>query len=201
MRAAGKVKFWFLLNLAFEGPTPDFMIGENRMRKISGVTVAMILAIAFYFTPFWGYDALHVLTSPTYGLEDVWRSQYIFGIGRLLGLEPSGLIQLAAFFGVLKLAVAAICAVHIIDRLRSFASGKANAEIFEGGLILVVLIAIASAGAAVWSQNADLVREQAIQLAIAGLAIALVMVERNYGRPVKPATPVVAAAPQGARWF
>jgi hypothetical protein len=201
MCVAGKVKFWFLLNLAFEGSTPDFMIGENRMRKISGVTVAMILAIAFYFTLFWGYDALHVLTSPTYGLEDVWRSQYIFGIGRLLGLEPSGLIQLAAFFGVLKLAVAGICAIHIIDRLRSFAGGNANAEIFEGALILVVLIAIASAGAAVWSQNVDLVREQAIQLAIAGLAIALVMVERNYGRPAKPAAPVVAAVPQGARWF
>ena len=54
-----------------------------------------------------------MLTSPTYGLDDVWRSQFVFGIGRLFGLGPIGLIKLAAFFGTLKLAVAAICAVHI----------------------------------------------------------------------------------------
>src|SRR5712691_6294277 len=99
------------------------------MRKISGATVAMILAIALYFTLFWGFDALRMLTSPTYGLEDVWRSQFIFGIGRLFGLGPIGLIKLAAFFGILKLAVAGICAVHILDRFRCLAGGKANSEI------------------------------------------------------------------------
>src|SRR5450759_535334 len=121
------------------------------MRKVSSATVAMILGIALYFTLFWGFDALRVLTSPTYGLEDVWRSQYVFGIGRLLGLGPIGLIQLAAFFGTLKLAVAGICAVHIIDRFRSLAGGKPVSEVLEGGLILVVLITIAAAGPAVWS--------------------------------------------------
>jgi len=176
------------------------MNGENRMRKISGITVATILAIAIYFTLFWGYDALHVLTSPTYGLEDVWRSQYVFGIGRFLGLDPTGLIKLAAFFGVVKLAVAVICAVHIIDRIRSFAGGNANLEILEGGLILAALIAVASISVGLSSQNPDLVREQAIQLAIAGLAIALLMVERNR-RPASTDTSVVAATPQGARWF
>ncbi|MSO67604.1 MAG: hypothetical protein EXQ82_07295 [Pseudolabrys sp.] len=65
------------------------------MRKISVATVAMILAVALYFTMFWGFDALRVLTSPAYGLEDVWRSQYVFGIGRVFGLGPVGLIQLA----------------------------------------------------------------------------------------------------------
>jgi hypothetical protein len=203
MRTAGKVKFWFLLKLAFEGSTREFLIGEECMRKVSGATVAMILAIAFYFTLFWGFDALRVLTSPTYGLEDVWRSQYVFGIGRLFGLGPMGLIQLAAFFGTLKLAVAGICAVHIIDRFRSLAGGKPVSEVFEGGLILVVLITIASAGPAVWSHNADLVRDQAIQLAFAGLATALCMVERSYSRSAKDVQPVVAVAatPQGVRWF
>ena len=72
---------------------------EAHMRKVSGATVAMIMAIALYFTLFWGYDALRVLTSPTYGLEDVWRSQFVFGVGRVFGLSPLGLIQLAAFCG------------------------------------------------------------------------------------------------------
>lgn len=170
------------------------------MRKVSSATVAMILAIALYFTLFWGYDALRMLTSPTYGLEDVWRSQFVFGLGSLFSLSPMGLIKLAAFFGTLKLAVAIICAVHIVDRLRALAGGKANSDILEGGLILVVAISIVSVGPAIWSQNADLVREQIIQLALAALATALCMVERSYARRVE--MPVVAAAvPQGMTWF
>ena len=170
------------------------------MRKISGATIAMILAIALYFTLFWGFDALRVLTSPTYGLEDVWRSQYVFGIGRLFGLGPVGLIQLAAFFGTLKLAVAGICAIHIIDRLRSLASGKPVSDVLEGGLILVVLITIASAGPAVWSHNAELLREQVIQLALAALATALSMLERSYGKNAETVAEP-AAMPHGATWF
>src|SRR5258708_1053842 len=165
------------------------------MRKVSSATVATILAIALYFTLFWGYDALRMLTSPTYGLEDVWRSQYVFGIGSLLGLGPMGLIKLAAFFGTLKLAVAAICAVHIADRFRSMASGKPVADVLEGALILVVVITIASAGPAVWSHHPDLVREQAIQLALAGLATALSLLERSYGRTPPAPEPFAATAP------
>ena len=173
------------------------------MRKVSSATVAMILAIALYFTLFWGFDALRMLTSPTYGLEDVWRSQFVFGIGRVFGLGPMGLIQLAAFFGTLKLAVAGICAVHIVDRFRCLAGGQPASEVLEGGLVLVVLISIASVGPAVWSHNADLVREQILQLLLAGLATALCMVERSYGREATAAEPVVVTAgtPQNATWF
>ena len=175
------------------------------MRKVSGATVATILGIALYFTLFWGFDALRMLGSPTYGLEDVWRSQFVFGIGRLFGLGPIGLIQLAAFFGTLKLAVAAICAVHIADRFRCLAGGKPASDILEGALILVVLVTIASVGPAVWSHNTDLVREQILQLLLAALATALCMVERSYSRPVAEAEPeatqAAATAPQGATWF
>ena len=150
------------------------------MRKVSSATVATILAIALYFTLFWGFDALRILTSPTYGLEDVWRSQYVFGVGRMFGLAPVALLQLAAFFGTLKLAVAVVCAIHLVDRLRSLAGGKPASEVLEGGMALVVLITIASAGPAIWSQNNELVRDQVIQLVLAGLAVALCMVERNY---------------------
>ncbi|MGA7332964.1 MAG: hypothetical protein WBX77_14730 [Pseudolabrys sp.] len=75
-----------------------------------------IVAIALYFALAWGYDGLRILTAPSYGLEDVWRSQFVFAIGRLFNLGPIGLIKLAAFFGALKLAVACICVVHIVDR-------------------------------------------------------------------------------------
>ena len=175
------------------------------MRKLTGAAVAIIMGVALYFTLFWGFDALRMLTSPTYGLEDVWRSQFVFAIGSQFSLSPLGLLKLAAFFGALKLAVAGICAVHIFDRLRSFVGGKADSEILEGGLILVVLISIVSVGPAVWSQNAGLVREAAIQLILAAVATALCLVERSYGRPATPAKPAVsmelAATPRGAPWY
>lgn len=168
------------------------------MRQASSATVAMIMGVALYFTLFWGFDALRVLTSPTYGLEDVWRSQFVFGVGSHLKLAPMGLLKLAAFFGTVKLAAAFICAIHLVDRLRSLAAGgAANAEMFEAGLALVVGVSIVSAGPAVWSHNADLVREQIIQLSLAALGVALCMVERSYAQGNKP--PVAAAAVSEAR--
>jgi len=171
------------------------------MHKLSAAAVAMILAIALYFTLFWGFEALRMLTSPTYGLGDVWHSQFVFEIGSLFGLSPIGLIRLAAFFAVLKLAVAAICAVHIGDRFRALAGGKAEPEILEAGLLLVVLISIASAGPAIWVHNADLVREQVVQLLLAAVATALCMLERSYGRAPTLIPRAAATAPQDASWF
>jgi hypothetical protein len=206
MRLTGKVKFWFVLNFAFEALNAAILFEEESMRKLSTVAGAMILAIAFYFTLYWGVDALRMLTSPTYGLEEVWRSQFVFEIGRLFGLAPLSLIKLAAFFATLKLAVAGICAAHIFDRFRSLRGGKVNTEIFEAGLMLVVLISIVSVGPAIWSHNAELVREQTIQLTLAGLAAGLGIFERRYGRQAAASGPVGRAVPrrtvpQGATWF
>jgi hypothetical protein len=174
------------------------------MRKASGVVAAMIMAIALYYTLFWGFDALRVLTSPTYGLEDVWRSQFVFGVGHMFNLSPMGLIKLAAFFGVMKLATAAVFAVHVADRLRGMVQGEPNPEILEAGLIMVVLLSIAAVTPALWSQNIELVREQTIQLLLAGLAAALAIIERTHSEPVEAAEmapETEAAAPRDASWF
>jgi hypothetical protein len=175
------------------------------MRKLSVAAVAVILAIASYFTLFWGFDALRMLTSPSYGLDEVWRSQFVFEIGRLFGLTPIGLIKLAAFFATLKFAVAIICAVHIFDRFRSLVSGKADSEILEAGLMLVALISIASVGPAIWSHNAELVREQAVQLTLAAIAAGLGIIERRYGRSTEVVASIdedgAVALPAQPRWF
>ncbi|HEY1473636.1 MAG TPA: hypothetical protein VGF53_06090 [Pseudolabrys sp.] len=175
------------------------------MRKLSSVTVAVIVGIALYFTLAWGYEGLRTISSPSYGLDDVWRSQFVFAIGSLFGLGPIGLIKLAAFFGTVKLAVASICAVHVLDRLRVFIGGKPDSEIFEGGLILVVLISIVSVGPAVMSHNAELVREATIQLILAAIATALCLVERSQNRPAGNAEPAavaeLAATARAAPWF
>jgi len=177
------------------------------MRKLSSAAVAMILAIAFYFTLFWGFDALRMLTSPTYGLEDVWRSQFVFEIGRVFGLAPAGLIRLAAFFATIKLAIAAICAVHIADRFRALAGGKANSEILDAGLVLVMLVSLAAVGPGVWTHNPEVVREHTLTLMLVGVAAGLGLLERSYQRADKALiakTSLIAdnaVAPRDAQWF
>ena len=172
------------------------------MRHISGIVVAMILAIALYFALFWGFDALRILTSPAYGLEDVWRSQIVFGIGRFIGLDPAGLIKLAAMFGALKLVVAGACMVHVLDRARTLIGGKVESEILETGLLIAVALCLAAVLPALWTHNADLVREIVIQLLLAALAAALCIIERS-GRlnpatvSTEPEAEVAAAVPAG----
>jgi hypothetical protein len=152
------------------------------VQKIPAAAASIIVLIALYFTLSWGYEALRILTSPSYGFEDVSRSQFLFGIGRLFDLSPVGLIKLAAFFGALKLAVACICALHIADRVRCFMRGQPNSEILEAGLILVVLISIASVGPASWARSLDLMREHTFQLLFAALATGLCIFERHYAQ-------------------
>lgn len=177
------------------------------MRRFSGAVVAMIFAISFYFALFWGFDAPRIFTSPTYGIEDVWRSQIIFGIGRYLGLGPTGLLQLAAFYGAIKLTVAAVCAIHIVDRCRSLIYGKANAEILEAALLLVVIASIAAVGPALWMDNTDVVREHTINLLLAGVAAALCIIERFNTEPRDAGEAATAAelttepAVQRSAWY
>jgi hypothetical protein len=171
------------------------------VQKISTATASIIVLIALYFTLSWGYEALRVLTSPSYGFEDVWRSQFLFGIGRLLDLGPIGLVKLAAFFATLKLAVACICALHLADRARM--RRQSNSEILEAGLILIVLISIVSVGPASWAGSTDLMREHTYQLVFAALATGLCIFERSCVERSQAAEPgsqpvVDAAATQAA---
>ena len=149
------------------------------MRKASTATVALIVAIALYFTLTWGLEGLRALTSANYGLDDVWRSQLVFDLGRLFHLTPVGIIKLAAFVAAMKLAVAGICGVHILHRFRSFAGGNADPQILEGALSIVVVFSFLSVAPAVWSGNAQIVREYAIHILLACLALALCIAERN----------------------
>jgi hypothetical protein len=72
--------------------------------------------------------------------------------------------------------------MHIADRIRCWTRGEANSEILEAGLILVVVISIASVGPASWSYSADLMREHTYQLLFAALATGLCIFERSNAR-------------------
>jgi hypothetical protein len=169
------------------------------MRNWSSVAVAIIVGVALYFAIAWGIEAVNALASPAYGLDDVWRAQVFFAIGGFFGLAPIGMIKVAAFFAILKLAVAIICAWHVLARLRALVSGTADTEIFEAGLILVVLISIALVGPAVWAKNASLVRESAVQLVLAAVATWLCVVERMRRTDNMVIDAVVVG--QEPRWF
>jgi hypothetical protein len=175
------------------------LVREESVQKISTATASIIVLITLYFTLSWGYEALRVLTSPSYGFEDVWRSQFLFGIGRLFDLGPIGLVKLAAFFATLKLAVACICALHLADRARM--RGQPSSEILEAGLILVVLISIVSVGPASWAGSTDLMREHTYQLVFAALATGLCIFERSHAErneAAEPGSQPVADATQAA---
>ena len=137
------------------------------MRKISGATVAMILAIALYFTL-------------VLGLRRAAHAD-------LADLRARGRVALAIRVRHRPPARARADGADPARRLlrnpqarrrrhlrrahrRPFPQhGERQAGVGSSGrrLILVVLITIASVGPAVWSQNAELVREQTIQLALA----------------------------------
>lgn len=147
------------------------------MRHPALVT-ASIISIALYFALIWGFDALRILTSPNYGLEDTWRSQVVYWIARWLGLGPYALLQLAAVMGAVKLAVAGVFAVHIGDRLRNFRSGNSDVEVLELGLLLVVAVSIATVAPAIWQHDPVLIRTATLNLVLASIAAALSALER-----------------------
>lgn len=174
------------------------------MRHLSGFAVAIIVCVAVYFALSWGIEGWQVLTSPSYGLDDVERSQFVFVLGSLFALSPVGLLKLAAFFGALKLAVAAVCGAHVIDRLRAIVGGTADADVLEGALMIIVVISIVSVGPAIWSHSAWLVRETTIELMLAAAATGLSLIGRgstdlDRGRPAVITR--LAATPRDAPWF
>src|SRR5581483_7689409 len=146
------------------------------MHRLKGASSIIILLIAFYFVVVWGFEALQMLGSSTFGLDDVWRSQFVFAIGRFFSLSPTALIKLAA---------AVACLGYIVARIRAWPE-KTDPDVFEAALILIVALDLLAVGPAVWSQQASLVRQHTIELLFAGLAVALCLVGRRNGQQPRP---------------
>jgi hypothetical protein len=138
------------------------------------VSIATIAAIALYFALTWGFSGVHALISPSFGLDDVWGAQLVFGINRFLGLGPTGVIRLAAFIAAVKIVAAAFCALHVADRVR----GRRRSELLEGALIAVLSISALGCIVAVVTHGNALLRDYSLPLALAAVAFALCSVER-----------------------
>jgi hypothetical protein len=172
------------------------------MRLMSSAVGAAVVAIAVYFAVFWGADAVRTLTSPTFGLDDIWRSQVTFGIARYAGIGPEGYLTLSAVIGALKLTVAAVCIFYIAVRARAFfRGGEAGSEALETGLLLAAAVSIVSLIPAAWSHNGALARELTLQLLLALIGAAACIVQRRSanGAGKSDESPAAPAVPQ--HWF
>jgi hypothetical protein len=156
------------------------------MKRMSGISAAMVLAVAVYFAFTWGIDAWRVFTSPTFGLDDPLASQAVFALGRYLALAPAGLIKLGAVFGALKLTVAAVCALHVVDRLRALFGGTVNYEAAQAGFMLAVSVCVVTLLPMLIQRNPGVLRDYAVDLALAGVAAVLAGSGRFVSKTVAP---------------
>jgi len=141
--------------------------------RYPAAVAASILSVACYFALFWGFDALRILTSPIFGLDDAWRSDAIYRIARWGGIDGQGLHDLAAFAGMIKLAVAGLCGAYLVDCIRSGGHARANPAILELALVLVIAASFVTVIPAVAQHDAVLIRTCVVNLVLASLAAAL----------------------------
>jgi hypothetical protein len=150
------------------------------MRWIIGAATAAVTIIVLYFALRWGGDAVRVFASPTYGLDTFDRSQDVFSIGSALGLHGYALFRVAAFLGAFKLVGAIAFALHLADRVRALAAGRAaEHDMLEAALLLVVLLTLVSALPAVLQDNTALLRSYGFDLLLACVAAMLAIHERR----------------------
>lgn len=153
------------------------------MFGFSGIRGTALIAIATILTLSLGAEAAAIFTSPVYGLDEIGRSQLFYCLGLYLDLSRTGVLMLAAFLGGLKLAVAALCGLHLVQRL--LVSGNVDsAEMFKGGLVALLAVCLALLGPVLWLRIDALAYDMGGQAALAVLALALLASERRTA-PVK----------------
>lgn len=148
------------------------------MRRLSYGIPCLIVAVALYFVAAFGREALHILTSPVYGLDHKSFARAVHDLGWLVDLGPSGLVKLAAFLGTIKLSVAVVFAIHVGDRLRTLAGGTVNYDLLDAGVVLVVVSTFLSAAPALLEATPQFFNEHRPALWLAGLAATLSLAER-----------------------
>lgn len=148
------------------------------MRWFPRAVPYLICSVAVYFALWFGLEALRIFLSPVYGLDDPAFAHIVRGIGYRVDLASAGLPKLAAFFGAVKLAIATLFAVYLVNRLCTFWREELEHEILDAGLVLVVLVTIVAAIPALFDGAVNLLAQYRLPLWLAGLAATLSMIER-----------------------
>ena len=109
------------------------------MRRFSVAIPVLVTGVCLYFVCAFGREALTIFSSPIWGLENKDFARAVFDIGRLAGLGPGRAGRSSRhFFGALKLAVAVVFALHLIDRFRPYRESEINHELLDAAALLAV---------------------------------------------------------------
>ncbi len=148
------------------------------MRWLPAAIPLLIAIIAFDFAIVFGFEAARILLSPMAGLDQLAFANLVFGIGRVTGLSPEGLVRLAVFFGALNLATAILFGLYLASRIRALQGVPVAHHLLDVGLILAVMSTIVVATPAVLNGATEFLVQQRLPLWLVGLAATLSLIER-----------------------
>lgn len=151
------------------------------MRWVPKSIPVLVLAIASYFTLYFGMDAFRILLSPVYGLEQPVFGSMAQGISRHATLGWLSAFQVAAFMGAIKLAIAVLFALYLVSRLRSWLGRETEHEIMDAAVVLIVIVTVMAATPALLEGDMDLLAQYRLPLWLSGLMATLSMIERAIG--------------------
>ncbi|MBI4274772.1 MAG: hypothetical protein HY659_08750 [Rhizobiales bacterium] len=155
------------------------------MRHLPNALHIIAGAIALYFALVWGADAVRILASPIYGFEDSSFARVVYGVGRLFGLGPMGLANAAAFLAALKLAVAIVFMLLVLDRVHCLRGRNPDHEMLQAALLLLLLSAEIVGVSAALGGAKNIASLPSAQLFLAGAITALSLFERRGERVIK----------------
>jgi hypothetical protein len=156
------------------------------MQSTRHAYAAASVATASYLAATLGLDAARVLSSPLHGLDALARAEPILSIGRVVGFDAGALTTIAVCLGAFELATAGVLLAYLIERLAHDELDQATLQTLEAGLTLVVIHALGALAA-------GSIRFAVMQLALAGIAGLLVVIER---RAAVPGVPDLARPPR-----
>jgi len=148
------------------------------MRRFSATIPVLVTGICLYFVVVFGREAITVFSSPIWGFENDAFARAVYVIGRVFDFGPTGLVQLAAFVGALKLAVAVVFALHLVDRFRPDREAGINHELLDAAALLAVFTTFLMAMPALLEATPQYLAPHRPALWLAGLAATLSMIER-----------------------
>jgi hypothetical protein len=148
------------------------------MRGLPRAIPFLIAIIALDFTLAFGLEAWRIFASPVGGLELPSFASMVYALGKFAGLTPSGLIKLAALFGMVYLTIAVMCVLHLASRLGAFRGRPVDHQMLDAALILVAVSTLAAATPAILQGATEILIMQRLPLWLIGLAATLSMVER-----------------------
>lgn len=148
------------------------------MRWLPRTIPFLIGIIVLDFTLVFGLEAWRILVSPIAGLDRPAFASVVYGFGKLGGLTPSGLVNLATLFGMIYLTIAAMCLLHLASRIGALRGSRVEHDMLDAALILVVVSTLVVSMPVILQGATNILILQRLPLWLVGLAATLSMIER-----------------------